>query len=244
MAYWIDTGTGTPTDPGTTAVISAVRQYATEGGGGFQPTIPGPEWFNMITGEVLEVLAEAGISPDKASHTQLCDAIKKIVTNAAATQGEVNDSNPVDQINDKFITPKTLWGWVKQSTETVLGMMKVATQTQTNSGTADDVAVTPKKLRMGFAVLLGTNGYIALPTWMGGLLLQWGFAAGSTSGQATITLPIAFPNSILSLSGTKSAGFFTVIATKNGTNRSSFLLGSSNGASWAADNIFWFAIGY
>lgn len=79
MAYWIDTGTGTPTDPGTTAVIDAVRQYATEGGAGVSPTVPGAEWFNMMTDEVLAVLAEAGITPDKASHGQLLEAILALV---------------------------------------------------------------------------------------------------------------------------------------------------------------------
>lgn len=85
MAFWIDTGTGTPTDPGTTAVINAVRQFATEGGLGVPPTIPGAEWFNMMTSEVLAVLQDAGITPNKASHTQLRDAIKQIVFNNAAS---------------------------------------------------------------------------------------------------------------------------------------------------------------
>ena len=78
MAFWIDTGTGTPTAPGTTAVIDAVRQYATEGGAGVPPTVPGPEWFNMMTDEVLAVLALAGIAPSKADHGQLAKAIQSI----------------------------------------------------------------------------------------------------------------------------------------------------------------------
>ncbi|WP_438402347.1 gp53-like domain-containing protein [Aeromonas veronii] len=80
MAYWIDTGTGTPTDPGTTAVISAVRQYATEGGVGVQPTIPGAEWFNMITDELLAVLSAAGITPDKSDHGQLAASLLSMFT--------------------------------------------------------------------------------------------------------------------------------------------------------------------
>lgn len=76
MAYWPDTGTGTPTDPGTTAVIDALRQYFTDGGAGVAPSVPGAEWFNMITDEVLAVLAEAGIAPSKADHGQLAKAIQ------------------------------------------------------------------------------------------------------------------------------------------------------------------------
>lgn len=248
MAYWIDTGTGTSTDPGTTAVISAVRQYATEGGIGVPPTIPGAEWFNMITDEVLAVLDLAGISPDKASHTQLRDAIKLVVVSAAATQAEVNESNPVNQRADKFVTPKTLWGWTKQATETVLGMMKVATQTQTNAGTADDVAVTPKKLRSGFSASMGANGYIALPVWMGSLILQWGRALSGAGGGVTVTFPVSHP-----LSGTDTKVFLTHDApgtqsrslntTTIGASTFSCYL-SSGGVGVTGGTINWFSIGY
>lgn len=63
-----------------------------------------------------------------------------------ATQAEVNETVAANQKTDAVVTVKTLWGWVKQASETVLGMMKVATQAQTEAGAADDVAVTPKKL--------------------------------------------------------------------------------------------------
>ncbi|MGK4474151.1 phage tail protein [Aeromonas molluscorum] len=63
-----------------------------------------------------------------------------------ATQVQVNETVPANQKDDVVVTVKKLWGWVKQASETVLGMMKVATQAQTEAGTADNVAVTPKKL--------------------------------------------------------------------------------------------------
>lgn len=49
-----------------------------------------------------------------------------------------------------------------------------------------------KKLRAGFAVSLAANGYIAFPTWMGGLITQWGSGTPNASGDATITFPMAF----------------------------------------------------
>lgn len=63
-----------------------------------------------------------------------------------ANQAEVDEPAPENQKDDAVITVKKLWAWVKQASESVLGMMKVATQAQTDGGTADDVAVTPKKL--------------------------------------------------------------------------------------------------
>ncbi|MDH1506297.1 phage tail protein [Aeromonas caviae] len=106
-----------------------------------------------------------------------------------ATQAEVNAGTD----DTKFVTAKKLLAWVKQATETVLGMMKVATQAQTNAGTDDGVAVTPKKLRAGFSVLLGSNGYLAFPTWLGGLIIQWGEMSVPVNATATSALPIAFP---------------------------------------------------
>jgi len=245
MAYWPDTGTGTPTDPGTTAVIDALRQYFTDGGAGVAPSVPGAEWFNMITDEVLAVLAEAGIAPDKASHTQLRDAIKAIMANKAATQAEVNDSNPVTQ-TDKFITVKTLWGWVKQASETVQGMMKVATQAETNAGALDTVAVTPKKLRAGFSVLLATNGYIAFPTWLSGLIIQWGNAV-MLGGQSSVTLtyPITFPNATLGgVAGHNNGATPVIYLDGNFKSSNSQLTIRANTAPVGGTGVSYIAVGY
>lgn len=247
--YWLDNNTGVPTAPTPPAVISTTKRYFTNGGSGVQPSIPEDLWFNMVTDELLAVLAEAGITPDKANHAQLLAAIQQVVANAAATQAEVNESNPANQ-TDKYVTVKTLWGWVKQATESVLGLMKVATQAQTNAGAADDVAVTPKKMRAGFAISLAANGYIAFPTWMGGLIIQWGQAGGS-SGPISITFPIAFPNACTSISGsilapgTPSAPYavsYSVPTTSGVTAYRANALGGVTG--YVFENIKWIALGY
>ncbi|MFM5554774.1 phage tail protein [Aeromonas veronii] len=110
-----------------------------------------------------------------------------------ATQAEVNETTAANQKADAVVTVKTLWGWVKQAGENVLGMMKVASQPQTNAGTADDVAITPKKLRAGISFMLGSVGYICLPTWMGGIIIQWGTGVGASTYDFGISFPIAFP---------------------------------------------------
>lgn len=78
--YWPDRGSGVPVEPARRPVASAVRQYFTEGGAGQAPTVPGGDWFNQITNELLNVLDAAGIDPSKTDDDQLLQAITGILS--------------------------------------------------------------------------------------------------------------------------------------------------------------------
>ncbi|WP_440893673.1 phage tail-collar fiber domain-containing protein [Aeromonas dhakensis] len=108
-----------------------------------------------------------------------------------ATQIEVNETVTANQKADAVVTVKTLWGWVKQASETILGMLKVATQEQIEAGTSDSVAVTPKKLMFGFTMLAADNGYIRFPKWLGNFVIQWGVVSSNASGDCVIVFPDA-----------------------------------------------------
>lgn len=90
-------------------------------------------------------------------------------------------------------------GWTNFSfsdpTETVRGAPLVATQAETNNGVDDAKIVTPKKLRAGFAMSLTANGFVAFPTWLGGLIVQWGTIGGFSS--YTVNFPMNFPTGAL-----------------------------------------------
>ncbi|MGS3182276.1 SGNH/GDSL hydrolase family protein [Aeromonas taiwanensis] len=82
--YWPDRGSGVPVEPDRKPVLSAVRQFFTEGGPGVPPTVPGGDWFNQITNELLNVLTAAGIDPSKIDDDQLLQAIQSISTEKTA----------------------------------------------------------------------------------------------------------------------------------------------------------------
>lgn len=111
-------------------------------------------------------------------------AIARKITLGGAMTGNVT----LDGSADVTLTVAAI-----QATEAVAGGAKVATQTQTNEGTDDTAYITSKKLRWGFAVSLAVNGYIAFPSWLGGLVIQWGNAYISANGTSYL-FPIAFPN--------------------------------------------------
>lgn len=85
------------------------------------------------------------------------------------------------------------------ATEALLGTLRIGTQAEVDAGTLDMVAVTPKKMRWGFAFSFTSNGYIVFPSWLGAFIIQWcngQIAAGA--GSYRITMPLEFPTSLVS----------------------------------------------
>lgn len=121
----------------------------------------------------------------------------------AMLDDRIADQSTVDQgeSDSKFVTPKKLksWAtnWVKQATESLAGMLKIATQAQVDAGEDDSTAITPKKLTFGFSASFDPDGYVAFPSWLSGIIIQWGrtsYSSGSDSLIITSNLPIEFPN--------------------------------------------------
>ena len=149
-----------------------------------------------------------------------------------ATQAEVNETTAANQKADAVVTVKTLWGWVNQAGENVLGMMKVANQDQTEAGTADDVAITPKKLTFGFTVLFADNGYIRFPKWLGSFVIQWGVVSSNAAGDCIITFPDAHKSGcfcVIPVSGS-NMNLAYAFSTKTLTQASVPMFNSATGA--------------
>lgn len=98
-----------------------------------------------------------------------------------------------------------------QSTETNQGTARVATQIVVDTGGDDSTIVTPKKMRFGFAMnFTAASGYILFPTWLGGLLLQYGRASVAADQFSTLTWPLAWPDACYAISGAVHSSFARV----------------------------------
>ena len=88
------------------------------------------------------------------------------------------------------------------ATESVAGIVKIATTAQVSAGTDNTTAVSPAKLKEIFTAGLSQtqNGYQKLP---GGLIVQWGMVADSV---VNVIFPIAFPAGCASLQITRGGG--------------------------------------
>lgn len=129
-------------------------------------------------------------------HMQAEDPHPQYKTEVASKQEAEEGTN-----NVKRMTPLRMFQALRSAaalaTETLRGVLRVGTQGEVEAGTLDGVAVTPLKLLFGADFLMAQNGYISLPKWLKGWTLQWGLASitvVSNGGEATVSLPKAFPN--------------------------------------------------
>jgi len=134
---------------------------------------------------------------------------------------------------------------VAQATETKLGLAELATQAETDAGVDDLRIVTPKKLRWGVRFSAGINGYLALPSWMGGFILQWGTTPNISAG-GNLQVGMNTPFLVSSLcavcmaqySSSPNSGYMISIY---GRTLTYMLFYNSNTA--VANSATWFAIG-
>lgn len=140
---------------------------------------------------------------------------------------------------DRAVTPASLTS--RTATESRTGIVAEATQAEVNAGTGASKFVTPAKLRLGFSVSLNQRGFIAFPTWLSGLIIQWGLDADDG---ATKNFPTPFPNQVYVLVGSAQSDVFDA-----GTSINAFIVSNSqfrikNGGN-ASQNVpnYWIAIG-
>lgn len=84
--YYIDNNSGSPTMPALSPAQSNTPTWFTEGDKNKGISWIGQDWLNILQAELLNILSEAGIKPDKGKLNQLTLSIKAIITANAYTQ--------------------------------------------------------------------------------------------------------------------------------------------------------------
>lgn len=84
--FYIDNNSGSPNMPPLSPAQSNTPTWFTEGDKNKGISWIGQDWLNILQAELLNILSEAGIKPDKGKLNQLTLSIKAIITANAYTQ--------------------------------------------------------------------------------------------------------------------------------------------------------------
>ena len=93
----------------------------------------------------------------------------------------------------------------------------------------------------GFAISLSANGYLKLPTLLGGIMIQWANLPNAHYNMTTMTFPTPFPNAcfvVIPTDGGQSS-VTPVPAGASPLSKTQYMLTTSSGAT-----VSWIAIGY
>ena len=91
---------------------------------------------------------------------------------------------------------------------------------------------------MGF---LWGNGYIAFPSWLGGLILQWGSATLSAAGTVTVTLPLEYPGTQMNALATHVSPTGGVALSTSTYTKTSLII---NAATASTHAVRYMSLGY
>lgn len=140
--FYVDNNSGSPNMPALSPAQSNTPTWFTEGDKNKGISWIGQDWLNILQAELLNILAEAGITPDKGKLNQLTLSIKAIITANAYTQAD-----NLKEIFDAGIAAQAVarghLGLGKLATKDRLGAGDVDAVSKANGGTFDNnIAVT------------------------------------------------------------------------------------------------------
>lgn len=114
--FYVDNNSGSPTMPALSPAQSHTPTWFTEGDKNKGISWIGQDWLNILQAELLNILSEAGIKPDKGKLNQLTLSIKAIITKNAFIQ-----TNNLKEIFDAGIAAQA-------AARSHLGLGKLATK--------------------------------------------------------------------------------------------------------------------
>lgn len=189
--FHVDNSTGVPVMPQPSPVTSEAELFFTEGGNGTPPTYPGPDWFNIVQSELLNVVRTAGISPDKMDSTQLLAALGMLFLQRNNPFGDIAQDGP-----EAIATALSNLG-IGEAAK--LGVAKNSDM-QSSPGSAELLTTVAAVMSVLPTRTMSSTDYIRIPDKPGGLIIQWGTTPVIPKASwVDVTFPIPFPSSFLSL---------------------------------------------
>jgi len=156
-----------------------------------------------------------GIQPDPSPNVVSGQLFKVNAADKLQALGPAFSVNGLNGVAIGSVTPST-----GAFTDVATNTCEVATSLTAptvSSGDNSTKVVTTGWAKFGFAVSLGSTGYLQLPTWLGGVVLQWGIVpmpgSSGSDNPTSFSFPLAFPN----------ACFVVVPGTYGGTDRITFI---------------------
>lgn len=200
----------------------------------------GVQGDQIVDGSIATAkLADGSVTAPKLAGA--LDLTGKTITVATAAGSDSDTSVASTAMVQAAISART-------ATESAAGILEIATQAETDAGADDARIVTPKKLRWGFGASLGSiDGYIKLPSWLGGVTIQWGRSAAVGNGATTnVTFPIAFSTACLRVvCSPESSGANTLNYSVSAISYSTTgFVGTNNSGTSGTTQISYIAIGY
>lgn len=171
-------------------------------------------------------------------------SLGKLITQSAAAStirsilGATTVGNAVFTANTQSDAKNAIG--VGSANDTTEGLSARATDAEAIAGVNDTKFLTPKKLKLGFSIILAPNGLITFPSWLGGLSYRWGSIMLAAGQQSTVT---TFPTQCFQGSAVNNAlgtsgGDGAMRCTPSGTS-----LVVTNAES-STRTVGWTAVGY
>lgn len=197
--------------------------------------------------EIVNVIKQAGLTPDQDNLGQLNEAINKIIeANSITDLGALatKDSVGTTDINNEAITLSKLKTVVDNANK-LIGYdengVPIATELTAAKTDGSNIDKSSFLSKLGFSgQSLGTNGYYKLPN---GLIIQWGSLLVPANTRQTVYLPTAYPHTHFAfvVSGeSDSFNEYTFVGGIKNNNSTGFVDNTAN----VAKSTNWISIGY
>lgn len=226
--FHVDNSTGVPVMPQPSPVTSEAELFFTEGGNGVPPTYPGPDWFNIVQSELLNVVRTAGISPDKMDSTQLLAALGMLFLKRNNPFGDIAQDGP-------------------EAIATALSNLGLAEAGNTSGKLALIGNAKTDTNKCAVIVKTGSNANGKYRIWSDGSIDMWGNGIANVNGDALVNYPIALPAAaqnvtttplVVSTATNRPTTSVMVVTDLTTATKATFIVKRSDGST-SADGFYW-----